>query len=71
MSIPEIGKPGTNDQNASNGFEWPFGFGGGETMSDFTNRNADYGYRLKFDSTAKNGLSHGLSVRGHNRGDFQ
>lgn len=48
-SIESIGKPGTNDQNASNGFEWAFGHDG----STGTKYSADAGFMHAFDSGAK------------------
>lgn len=53
LSIESIGKPGTNDQNASNGLEWAFGLGNGDLNGDFEGKNADYGFRSKFDSASK------------------
>lgn len=53
MSVPSIGKPGTNDQNASNGFEWAVGKGNGDRNGDFESRNADYGFRSKFTPNSK------------------
>lgn len=54
LAIPSIGKPGTNDQNASNGFEWPFGLGDGDNNErKFGTKNADYGFMKKFDFAAK------------------
>ncbi len=52
MSVASIGKPGTNDQNASNGFEWAFGKGNGDLNGDFESKNANYGFMLKFDPKA-------------------
>ena len=52
MSIDSIGKPGTNDQNASNGFEWPLGMGDADNTGNIGNKNASYGFMLKFDSGA-------------------
>lgn len=48
LSVESIGKPGTNDQNASNGFEWAFGKGDGDRSGDFTVKNASYGFMNKF-----------------------
>ncbi len=53
LSVESIGKPGTNDQNASNGFEWAFGLGDGDNTGNFGGKNADYGFMNKFDSSAK------------------
>lgn len=53
LSISSIGKPGTNDQNASNGFEWAFGKGNGDKNGDFEGKNADYGFMNKFNPSAK------------------
>ena len=52
LSVESIGKPGTNDQNASNGFEWPFGLGHGEGSGNFAGKNANYGFKDKFDPNA-------------------
>lgn len=48
LSVESIGKPGTNDQNASNGFEWAFGKGDGDNSGDFGGKNANYGFMNKF-----------------------
>lgn len=48
LSVPSIGKPGTNDQNASNGFEWAFAKGDGDHSGDFRGKNAAYGFMNKF-----------------------
>lgn len=48
LSVDSIGKPGTNDQNASNGFEWAFGKGNGDRNGDFEGKNANYGFMNKF-----------------------
>ncbi len=48
-SIDSIGKPGTNDQNASNGFEWAFGYQD-STGSKYA---SDAGFMHAFDSSAK------------------
>ena len=53
LKIDSIGKPGTNDQNASNGFEWAFGKGDGDNTGGFGGKNAGYGYALKFNSDGK------------------
>lgn len=53
LSIDSIGKPGTNDQNASNGFEWPLGMGDADNTGDIGAKNATYGFRQKFDSASK------------------
>ena len=53
LSIDSIGKPGTNDQNASNGFEWAFGKGNGDRNGDFEGKNANYGFMNKFNPSAK------------------
>ncbi len=54
LAVPSIGKPGTNDQNASNGFEWAFGYGNSDKSgSGFDPKNASYGFAKRFDSTAK------------------
>ena len=49
LAVKSIGKPATNDQNASNGFEWPFGLNNNGT----TKEAADAGFMYAFDSTAK------------------
>lgn len=48
-AIDSIGKPPTNDQNASNGFEWAFG----HQDSTGTKYSADAGFMHAFDSSAK------------------
>ncbi len=52
LSVESIGKPGTNDQNASNGFEWPFNLGNGDRNGEFESKNATYGFMSRFDSGA-------------------
>ena len=64
MSIDSIGKPGTNDQNASNGFEWPFGMGDADNTGNIGNKNASYGFMLKFDSGAEIAYSTGYPCEG-------
>ncbi len=59
LSVESIGKPGTNDQNASNGFEWPFSYDG-----SFNSKNADYGFRLRFDPDSPNCYPTGYPCEG-------
>lgn len=49
IAVESIGKPATNDQNASNGFEWAFGRQG----STDTKYAADAGFTHAFDPNAK------------------
>lgn len=58
VAVPEIGKPGTIDQNASNGFEWLYGRTEGGSMRD------TLGFYKQFDSSAKKAYPTGYPCEG-------
>ncbi|MDE6505581.1 MAG: glycoside hydrolase family 3 C-terminal domain-containing protein [Clostridia bacterium] len=54
LGVESIGKPATNDQNASNGFEWAFGLGDGDTSDGtFKAKAINSGFAREFDKNAK------------------
>ncbi len=60
MAVDSIGKPGTNDQNASNGFEWAFGY---QNSSD-SKYNPDAGFMHAFDPDSAKAYSTGYPCEG-------
>lgn len=50
MQVDSIGKPGTNDQNASNGFEWMFGLNEDGLQAKYA---TNAGFMYEFDKDAK------------------
>ncbi len=59
--IASVDKPATNDQNASNGFEWAFGL---DSDGNKNKENRDAGFMYAFDSKAKRAYPTGYPCEG-------